>query len=166
MIVISRVPNCLVCCNTTGDTVGLSRRITMALRALTAGCRTGRSQAVGSLTHRYLLGVRGFASGEQQVCVASLLSNATVPCRRSSTSMLVLAGPSRHRRWTGRVCRSDQGCTDGDESHLHRGPWKVGRNMPQHWVHTFQGVCIVAYARAPEEHATTVQAHMHICRHS
>ena len=149
-------PNCPLCCNTAGDTVGLSRRITMALRALTAGYRTGRSQAVGSLTHRYLLGVRGFASGEQQVCVASLLSKATACCRRPSTALLMLAGPSRHRRWTGRVCRSDQGCTDGNESHLHRGPWKVGRDMPQHWLHTFQGVCIAAYARALEKHATTV----------
>lgn len=38
----------------------------MALRALTAGSRTGRCQAVGSLTFRSLFGVRGFASAEQQ----------------------------------------------------------------------------------------------------
>lgn len=39
----------------------------MALRALTAGYRTGRSQAISSLTYRSLLGLRGFASAEQQV---------------------------------------------------------------------------------------------------
>ena len=38
----------------------------MALRVLTAGYRAGRTQGAGSLAHKYLFGVRGFASAEQQ----------------------------------------------------------------------------------------------------
>lgn len=34
--------------------------------------------------------------------------------------------------------------------------------MPQHWLHTFQGVCIATYARAPEEHATSLSSHAYL----
>lgn len=110
----------------------------MALRALTAGSRTGRCQAVGSLTFRSLFGVRGFASAEQQVrqvCAA----HTGLQVKHKSHMWLVDAGLGGSGRRPGRLCLCDQSSPDGDEGHLYRGSRKARRYLSQHWMHPFKG---------------------------
>ena len=142
---------------------GLQRFVSMALRALTAGYRSGRSQAIGSLTRRSLLGVRGFASTEQQVCAVGDEQTMPYVFKVLSIAWSVSAGCRRPRRRPWRIRLCDQSSSDGYEGHLYRRTWQVGWHLSQHRMHSFQGKAVTC-SRPPTPGCSS-QDCMCVCRH-